>query len=86
MYSSGIPIFYLIGLAFFTFTYITNKYMLIYYFKKSTTLTRNVPIFGIDSLQYVLYIHLIISIFMFTDNGSFMTRSTEGSIKSPIDI
>jgi hypothetical protein len=50
MYSSGIPIFYLIGLAFFSLTYITNKYMLIYYFKKSTTLTRNVPIYGIDSL------------------------------------
>ncbi len=86
MYSSGIPIFYFIGLTFFSFTYITNKYLLIYFFKKSTTLTRNVPIFAIDSLYYTLYIHLIVSIFMFTDTGSFMTRSTEGSIKSPIDI
>ena len=50
MYSSGMPIFYVIGAIFYTVTYLVNKYMLIYYFKKSLTLTRTIPLFGIGYL------------------------------------
>ena len=43
MYCSGMPILYFIGAVFYTVTYLVNKYLLINFYKKSTTLTRTIP-------------------------------------------
>ena len=43
MYCSGMPILYFIGAVFYIVTYLVNKYLLINFYKKSTTLTRTIP-------------------------------------------
>jgi hypothetical protein len=45
MYSSGMPILYLIGFVFYLVTFCVNKFLLIYYYQKSRTLTRTIPVF-----------------------------------------
>ena len=46
MYSSGMPILYVIGAFFFVSTYILNNYLLVSFYKKSKTLTRTIPNFS----------------------------------------
>jgi len=46
LFSSGMPILYVIGFIFFAGTYITNKIIILKFYTKSTTLTRTIPKFG----------------------------------------
>ena len=50
MYSSGMPILYFNGLIFYLVTYCVNKFLLIYYYQKSRTLTRNNLVSRCESL------------------------------------
>ena len=74
MYTGGMPILYLIGFIFYTVTYMVNKFLLIYYYQKSRTLTKHIPIFTVRLLKYGLLLHLISSCFMLTNPGAFHTK------------
>ena len=79
MYSSGMPILYLNGFVFYIVTYWVNKFLLIYYYQKSRTLTRTIPLFTMEYLKYGLLLHMIMACFMLTNKESFITKSmTEG--------
>lgn len=73
MYSGGMPVMYLIGVAFYSVTYIVNKFLLIQYYKKSRTLTRTVPLFSMNFLNYGLVLHCIAGFFMLTNPVPFYT-------------
>jgi len=46
LFSSGMPILYVIGFVFFFGTYITNKVMILRFYTRSGTLTRTIPNFA----------------------------------------
>ena len=75
MYSSGMPILYLIGTVFYLVTYWVNKFLLINYYKKSTTLTRTIPLFAMDFMKYSLFMHSIVSLLMLTNPVAFKTKN-----------
>lgn len=75
MYSSGMPILYLNGFVFYLVTYWVNKYLLIYYYQKSRTLTRTIPLFTMGYLKYGLLLHMIMACFMLTNNKAFITKT-----------
>jgi len=86
MYSSGMPILYLIGLIFYLVTYCVNKFLLIYYYQKSRTLTRTIPIFTSEYLKYGLLLHLIVSCFILTNSTAFKTKDKNGSMGTLLDV
>ena len=85
MYSSGIPILYIIGFVFYLATYLINKFLLIFYYQKSRTLTRTIPIFTIQYLKYGMMLHVLTSIFILIEPSSFKTLH-EGVVDQIFDI
>ena len=73
MYSSGMPFMYFIGAIFYVVTFCVNKFLLIYFYKKSRTLTRTIPLFSVDFLKYGLLLHIVCAIFMLTNSSAFET-------------
>ena len=74
MYSSGMPFMYMIGLVFYTVTFCVNKFLLIYYYKKSRTLTRTIPLFSMDFLKFGLLLHILCACFMLTNPEAFEAK------------
>ena len=74
LYCSGMPILYLIGAVFYTFTYLVNKHLLISFYKKSTTLTRTIPQIAMLFLKYGIFIHMINACMMLTNQEIFKVK------------
>lgn len=75
MYSSGMPIMYFTGAVFYIVTFMVNKFLLINFYQKSRTLTRTIPLFAIDFMQYALFMHSFISLLMLTNPVAFKTKN-----------
>lgn len=75
MYSSGMPIMYFAGAVFYIVTFLVNKFLIINFYQKSRTLTRTIPLFAMDFMQYALFMHSFISLLMLTNPIAFYTRS-----------
>ena len=67
MYGSGMPIMYIIATVFFSLTYIVNKYLILKHYKKSSTLSRTIPLFSMKLLKYGLFIHMVNASLMLTN-------------------
>ena len=75
IYSSGMPILYLIGFVFFTVTFLVNKVLLIKYYKRTDSiLSRTIPLYSVHILKYAVLMKMIIGIFMFTNPEVFETK------------
>jgi len=44
IYSSGMPVLYMVGIFFTVTTFLINKFLLINYYKRSSSMTRTVPL------------------------------------------
>ena len=44
LYSSGMPVLYLIGAFFYIFCFLVTKVLILKFYKKSKTLTRTIPL------------------------------------------
>lgn len=65
-FSSGMPVMYLFGFAFFAFTYVSNKILLIQFYKKTNiTFSREIPMHCINLFKYAIFLKLINGLFMF---------------------
>lgn len=85
MYGSGMPIMYVAATVFFSATYFVNKYLIIRHYKKSSTLSRTVPLFSMKMFKYGLFIHMINSSFMLTNPQIFKTQHQDPNIRSLIN-
>ena len=74
IYSSGMPILYLVGAFFCGITYFTNKFLILKYYKRSTTITRTVPLTMIKYLNLALLLHMIFGLFMLTQSNPFEVK------------
>ena len=70
-YSSGMPILYFVGFAFFFLTFMVEKWNLILIFQKTTTLNRVIPKYSESFLNFIIFQHLIFGALMITDPGLF---------------
>jgi len=70
-YSSGMPILYLVGAFFCTFTYIIMKFLLLKYYRRSTTVTRTIPMTMMKYLKFALILHIVFSLSMLTQSQPF---------------
>lgn len=78
MYSSGMPVLYLNGFIFYLATFICNKLLLIYYYQKSRTLSRTIPLFTMQYLKFGLLLHMLAACLMLTNKIGFITRVPSG--------
>jgi hypothetical protein len=85
MYSSGMPFLYLNGFVFYVVTYWVNKFLLIYYYQKSRTLTRTIPLFTMEYLKYGLLLHMVMGCFMLTNKEAFITKSKFQGVRPIFD-
>ena len=81
MYSSGMPILYFNGFIFYLVTYLVNKFLLIYYYQKSRTLTRTIPLFTMEYLRYGLLLHLLSACFMLSNPLAFQSMDRTNGMK-----
>ena len=81
LYSSGMPILYLNGFIFYLVTFLCNKFLLIYYYQKSRTLSRTIPLFTMQYLKYGLLLHMLAACLMLTNKMGFVTREPSGMNK-----
>lgn len=79
IYSSGMPILYLIGLVFYTVTYFIHKMLIINYYQKSRTLTRTIPLFSVEFLKLGLILHILGAFYMLTNPNPFSARQDSSS-------
>lgn len=89
VYSSGMPILYLIGTLFFTLTYLKEKLLIIKYHKRTeSSLSKDVPLYTLSLLRLTVMVKMFIGILMFTDPQIFetITPPDENSIPLQIDI
>ena len=81
LYSSGMPILYLNGFIFYLVTFLANKFLLIYYYQKSRTLSRTIPLFTMQYLKYGLLLHMLAACMMLTNKIGFVTLKPSGMKK-----
>ena len=89
IYSSGMPIMYIIGVAFFTVTYFNEKWLLFNFYKRTEgNLNKVIPLFLVDLLRYILFAKILFGISMFTDPNIFktVTQPNPSSVPLKIDI
>ena len=73
IYSSGMPILYLVGLMWFTATFFVNKILLINFYQTTITMNRIIPQFSVRFLKAALVCHMVGASFMLTNPESFET-------------
>ena len=74
IYSSGMPILYILGIAFFTVTYLNEKWLLFKFYKRTESkLNKVIPLYTVNLLRYILFAKILFGISMFTDPNIFKT-------------
>ena len=83
MYSSGMPIMYFIGFVFYTITFLVNKMLIIKFYKKSSTLTRTIPLASMGFMKYGLLLHMFNACWMLTNSEIFSVKSPDSDFPLP---
>ena len=86
MYSSGMPILYFIGFIFYLVTYLVNKFLMIYYYQMSRTLTRTIPLFTMKFLKYGIILHMCTACLMLTNKIAFITKDREEGVEAMYNL
>jgi hypothetical protein len=72
IFSSGMPILYLIGIVFFFVTYINEKLLLFKYYKKTENkLNKDIPMYTVNLLRKILFAKILFGVAMLTDPQIF---------------
>ena len=76
------PIMYFIGFTFYSITYIVNKLLIIKFYKKSTTLTRTIPLASMGFMKNGLLLHMFNACFMLTNSDIFKVMTPDEDINN----
>ena len=79
MYSSGIPLVYLVLLASLVVTYFTDKWLILNYNKRAKSLTSKSLLMFVNMLKFGIVLHLIVGGLMFMNDNMF-DESESGDI------
>jgi len=64
MFAPGIPILYPIGMVWCLFTYITQKYMILFFYKRELKLKKEFADLSVNCLLITVIVHIIMSLLM----------------------
>mmetsp|Transcript_39352 Transcript_39352/g.60165 ORF Transcript_39352/g.60165 Transcript_39352/m.60165 type:complete len:91 (+) Transcript_39352:5374-5646(+) len=67
MFSSGMPVMYLIGIIFCASTFYTSKLLILKFYRTSNSLSRIIPHLAVNSLKYAIIVHILIGCLMLTN-------------------
>mmetsp|Transcript_33845 Transcript_33845/g.52183 ORF Transcript_33845/g.52183 Transcript_33845/m.52183 type:complete len:96 (-) Transcript_33845:27-314(-) len=66
-FSSGMPILYVVGFVYFLGIFFVNKFLLVRFYKKSSSLTRTVWLHAQRYLFTAVLLHQVCGLFMMTN-------------------
>ena len=66
VYSSSMPVLYVVGVFFCGLTYFVKKFLLLKYYRISSTMTKTVPLTMMKYFKFSLVLHIIFSLIMLT--------------------
>jgi ABC-type phosphate/phosphonate transport system permease subunit len=78
-FSGGMPMMYIFGFAFFLSTYIVNKVLLIQFYKKTLTFTREIPEHCVSIFKYAIFLKLFAGLFMFLNPKILKLKDNQDS-------
>jgi len=64
MFAPGIPILYPIGLVWCLFTYITQKYMILFFYKRELKLKKDFADLSVNCLLVTVIVHILMALLM----------------------
>lgn len=67
MYSGAMPIMYVLGVIHFVCGYLSYKFLLVGFFRKSHNFDEYIPLLSISMMKYALFVHLLMILFMYTN-------------------
>jgi hypothetical protein len=70
-FSSGMPVLYIIGLIFYTFTFYVSKLLIVKFYRTSTTLSRTIPVISTSALKVGIFLHMCVGALMLTNPLGF---------------
>ena len=68
-FSSGMPVMYIFAFAFFLFTYVVNKILILQYYKKDREFTSEIPYVCATIFKYAIFLKLFVGFFMFLNTN-----------------
>lgn len=75
VFSSGMPILYAIGFIFYFITYMTNKLLIMKYYKRTDSiLSREIPLVSVSMMRYAIIIKMFVGIYMLNNPSIIHTR------------
>lgn len=89
VFSSGMPILYALGFIFYLLTYLTNKLLIMKYFKRTDSiLSREIPLTSVNMMRYAIVIKMFAGLYMLNNPSIIHTRDppTEQQIPFYFDI
>ena len=80
VYSSGMPIIYLVGMFWFTMMYMINKLLILKYYQTTMTFTRIIPEYSVILLKTGIICHIFCAGFMLTNPLPFETINAHTAV------
>lgn len=77
LFSGGMPILYVIGFVYFTFSYFTNKLLILKYYTRNRTMNRSIPYHSVKLLKWALVTHIIGAALMLTNPEPFKVEEQQ---------
>ena len=71
MFSSGMPVLYLVGFLYYLIFYAIYKVLILKYFQKATTFNQHVAIKATNMIHFAIVWHIIIASMMFSNSSIF---------------
>lgn len=68
MYSSGLPVLYIVGFFFTVILYWVYKFLLLKYYQKTSRFNEQLPIESLYYFKYGLFFHIVMGCFMYTNS------------------
>jgi hypothetical protein len=78
MYSSGLPILYVVGMVFYIILYWVYKFLLLKYYQTTARFNEKLALYSISFMKYGMIWHMLIGGFMYTNSRILSTSSEEG--------
>lgn len=71
MFSSGMPVLYLVGFLYYLIFYCIYKVLILKYFQKAATFNQHVAIKATNMIHFAIVWHIIIASLMFSNSSIF---------------
>lgn len=89
VFSSGMPVLYALGFVFYLLTYLTNKLLIMKYYKRTDSiLSREIPLTAVRMMRYAVVLKMFVGLYMLNNPSIIRTRDapTKAQIPFYVDV